>query len=136
MMLSIPLVLAIASTALAQDTLRNEFNVQHVASLDSLLAENLAVRKNGQVLITTSAPAATLWQIDPFTARNASLAFQFPGVSGSYGITELQIDLFYVTTGNFSIQTRKPVPQSFKLFEVNMTSYRTLPNGSVASPPQ
>ena len=38
--------------------------------------------------------------------------------------------------GNFSIQTRRPVLQSFKLFEVDITVYRTLPNGSVAIPPK
>ncbi|KAH8817460.1 hypothetical protein F5884DRAFT_694806 [Xylogone sp. PMI_703] len=114
----------------------NELTVNKVVDLAHFQVENLAVRQNGQVLVTTSAPAATLWQIDPTSNRNATLALSLPGVSGSYGITELQPDVFYVTAGNFSIQTRQPVPNSFQLFEVNMTSYRQRPDGTVVTPPQ
>jgi hypothetical protein len=113
----------------------NEYSVQRVATLENFLVENLAVRANGKILVTTSAPAATLWQIDPSSSGNATLVTRFPGVSGSYGITELQPDLFYVTTGNFSIQTRKSVPQSFSLFEVDMTNFHQLPSGGETSLP-
>jgi len=126
---------ASASAAAAQSAPPNELSVHHVAVLDNFLVENLAVRQNRRVLVTTSAPAATLWQIDPLSTHNATLAVRFPGVSGSYGITELQQDLFYVTTGNFSIQTRQTVPKSFRLFEVDMTSYSERPNGTELSPP-
>ncbi|KIW32535.1 uncharacterized protein PV07_04068 [Cladophialophora immunda] len=124
-----------ALIAAAQTTAPNEYTVQKIAALDNFLVENLAVRGNGKILVTTSAPAATLWEIDPQSSLNATLITQFPGVSGSYGITELQPDVFYVTTGNFSIQTRQPVPQSFTLFEVDMSGFRQLPTGKVTSLP-
>lgn len=114
----------------------NDFAVSRIANLTNFQAENLAVRKNGHVLVTTSAPEATLWQIDTTANHTAVIAVKFPGVSGSYGITELLQDVFYVTTGNFSIQTRQPVPESFQLFEVNMTGYRQLPSGEIVSPPE
>ncbi|RFU30697.1 hypothetical protein B7463_g5671, partial [Scytalidium lignicola] len=124
-------LLSLASTIAAA----SELTVNKITDLNHFLVENLAVRQNGQVLVTTSAPAATLWQVDPTSDRNATLALSFPGVSGSYGITELQPDVFYVTAGNFSIQTRQPIPNSFQLFEVNMTNYRQRPDGTVITPP-
>ena len=94
-MLSIfPFILAFASVSLAQDAPGNESTVQHVAALDKFLTENLAVRSNGQVLVTTSAPVAIMLQIEPFAARNGTLVVRFPGVSGSHGITEPQTDIF------------------------------------------
>ncbi|OAP60251.1 hypothetical protein AYL99_05253 [Fonsecaea erecta] len=129
------LLYTFALLSAAQSTPSDEYAVQHVANLDNYLVENLAVRGNGKVLVTTSAPAATLWQIDPQSSGNATLITRFPGASGSYGITELQPDLFYVTTGNFSIETRQPVPQSFALFEVDMTGFRQLPTGKITSLP-
>ena len=72
----------------------NESTVQHIAALDNFLTENLAVRSNGHVLVTTSAPVAIMLQSEPFAARNGTLVFRFPGVSGSHSITELQTDMF------------------------------------------
>ncbi|KAH0837182.1 hypothetical protein AYO21_08161 [Fonsecaea monophora] len=126
---------AFALITAAQSPPSTEYTVQHIAALDNFLVENLAVRANGKILVTTSAPAATLWQIDPESSLNATLVTRFPGVSGSYGITELQPDVFYVTTGNFSIQTRQPVPQSFALFEVDMTGFHQLPTGKIVTSP-
>ncbi|KIW93080.1 uncharacterized protein Z519_05685 [Cladophialophora bantiana CBS 173.52] len=119
----------------AQGTQVSEYSVQRVATLPNFLVENLAVRANGQILVTTSAPAATLLQINPLSASNATLVARFPSVSGSYGITELQPDVFYVATGNFSIQTRQPVPESFTLFKLDMADFHQLPIGRVTSLP-
>ncbi|KAF4636305.1 hypothetical protein G7Y89_g1778 [Cudoniella acicularis] len=66
----------------------------------SLRAENIAVRPNGQLLITTI-DAPDLWTVDPTTKKGSKL-LTFPNTLSSAGITELTPDVYAVVTGNLT----------------------------------
>ena len=95
--------------------------------------ENLAVRKNGQILVSVlSAPE--VYQVDPFYANSsATLISRIPGVTGLTGIVELQHDVFYVIAGNFSIATFKTTNGSYSIWKIDMRKSKVL-NGSVQPP--
>lgn len=84
--------------------------------------ENLAVRQNGQILVTIlSAPE--LYQVDPFhTDSPPTLIHRIPGVMGLLGIVELQHDVFYVIAGNWSTRTLQTTNGSYSLWKVDMGS--------------
>ena len=76
--------------------------------------ENLAVRSNGQLLVTVfSAPE--LYQVDPNGGKQPQLIHQFPGVLGLAGIAEVEKDVFAVAGGNLSLKTLTSPPGSFSL---------------------
>ena len=84
--------------------------------------ENLAIRRNGQILVTVlSAPE--LWQVDPFHDNSpATLVYRIPGVTGLLGIVELEQDVFYAIAGNFSIPTTSSTSGSYSIWKINMRS--------------
>ena len=84
--------------------------------------ENLAVRSNGQILVTL-ASTPEIYQVDPTLEQPATLVHAFPGYLACLGITELQQDLFYVITGNFSAVTSTTGPGSYSVWELDMTGY-------------
>jgi len=90
----------------------------------------LAVRQNGQILVTVlSAPE--LYQVDPFhTDSPPTLIHRIPGVLGLLGIVELQNDVFYVIAGNWSVDTLQTANGSYSLWKVEMGSS----NGAINSP--
>ncbi|KZP21480.1 hypothetical protein FIBSPDRAFT_953744 [Athelia psychrophila] len=66
-------------------------------------AENLAVRANGQLLVTLLT-APEIYQIDPFGSHETKLVETLPiGTGGLLGITEIQHDVFAVVAGNISL---------------------------------
>ncbi|KZW03545.1 hypothetical protein EXIGLDRAFT_721758 [Exidia glandulosa HHB12029] len=65
--------------------------------------ENLAVRANGQLLVT-HLDVPELWSVDPLTGHSVRLA-QFPGVTSAFGIAEVAHNVFAVATGNYSTAT-------------------------------
>ncbi|KAA6415127.1 MAG: hypothetical protein FRX48_01879 [Lasallia pustulata] len=85
--------------------------------------ENLAVRSNGQILVTLlSSPQ--IYQVNPFQTPSATLVHTFPTL-GCLGITELGNDIFYVATGNLSLSTFTAPPGTFSVWKVDMTSFST-----------
>ncbi|KZW03612.1 hypothetical protein EXIGLDRAFT_721802 [Exidia glandulosa HHB12029] len=93
------LVLAAFSSAHAASV-----TVREVASFPvGTWLENLAVRANGQLLVTYL-DVPELWSLDPLTGHSVRLA-QFPGVTSALGITEVAHDVFAVATGNYSLAT-------------------------------
>ncbi|KAJ4389812.1 hypothetical protein N0V93_007284 [Gnomoniopsis smithogilvyi] len=98
--------------------------------------ENLAVRPNGQILVTPL-NIPQLWLVEPDLPGEAFVAYEFPGVLGLTGIVEYQPDVFAVVTGNFSVSTGDPglgtwAIWSIDLGGVNITSNET----TLASPPR
>ena len=87
--------------------------------------ENLAVRSNGQILVTL-ASTPEIYQVDPTLKQPATLVHAFPGYLACLGITELQQDLFYVITGNFSTVTITTGPGSYSVWELDMRGYSPL----------
>ncbi|KAI1840658.1 hypothetical protein JX265_006132 [Neoarthrinium moseri] len=67
-------------------------------------AENIAVRENGNLLVTLLLPAAELWEIAaPYSAApRAGLVYSFPNLTGLVGITETAPDTFVVAGSNLA----------------------------------
>jgi len=95
--------------------------------------ENLAIRQNGQILVTVlSAPE--LYQVDPFhTDSPPTLIHRFPRVMGLLGIVELQHDVFYVIAGNLSVVTLSTTNGSYSVWKVEMGSGKVL-DGAIDPP--
>ncbi|CAM6097038.1 unnamed protein product [Calypogeia fissa] len=87
--------------------------------------ENLAIRSNGEILITLAEP--NLYLVNT-TAKSATLVYTFPDVLGLGGITEVDHDIFYLAAGNVSNITTRP--RSFSVWEVDMRSW-SLSSGAV-----
>jgi len=86
--------------------------------------ENLAVRHNGQVLVTLIT-APELWLVDPADPSRTRLVHKFQDVDGLSGIIEVEHDIFCVAGGKFDLQTFATEPGSFKLFSVDFTNFDT-----------
>ena len=84
--------------------------------------ENLAVRRNGLIL-TTSSNSPTVFQVNPFQSVRPSLVAEIPGIIGTFGIAELYTDIFYVAAGNVSNTTFAGVQGSWGLWEIDLTEY-------------
>ncbi|KAH7025244.1 uncharacterized protein B0I36DRAFT_376858 [Microdochium trichocladiopsis] len=65
--------------------------------------ENIAVRKNGNLLVTLS-DRPELYEIDPFNPAAPKLIHHFAGYSGLGGITETAPDHFTVNAGNITFE--------------------------------
>lgn len=87
------------------------------------LCENLAVRRNGQILVTI-ATVPQVYQVDPFKKKDAILLYSFPATTVT-GIAELEPDVFYVATGNitFSNDRLSPVPGSSAIWKLDLRSF-------------
>jgi sugar lactone lactonase YvrE len=117
-LLLIPLCLARPSRPQGRETLPA---IRQLAQFpNQTWLENIAVRSNGQLLITTfSSPE--LYQIDPFQPQSTpQLVASFPDVLGILGITELEEDVFAITKGNFSSAKGTVDPSSFSVFKADL----------------
>ncbi|KAI4212685.1 MAG: hypothetical protein LQ351_004576 [Letrouitia transgressa] len=90
--------------------------------------ENLAVRKNGQILATLL-NKPQVYQVDPSTG-NPILLHTFSSSTSCFGIAELDPDVFYVVVGNYSLTTFTPTPASFAVWKLDLTAF--LPTYNVA----
>ena len=101
--------------------------------------ENLAVRANDQVLVTTTAPSASVYQIDPLEILAPILVASFPDAAATSGIVEspYEPDVFYVATGNLTFNgTFVTPPTAFAIWELNMKSFLAYQNDTIAHPPE
>jgi hypothetical protein len=89
--------------------------------------ENIAVRENGELLLTTVFPKASLYVLENPQAPkpNVTLLHTF-GVDSLLGIAETQRDKFVVVGGNFS-GNAVGVPGSFAAWTVDFGSNDTAP---------
>lgn len=84
--------------------------------------ENLAVRRNGQIL-TTVLSAPKLYQVDPSKKRGPILLHTF-SASFVAGIAELQPDVFYVVTDNKTVDDPfASVPGSLAVWKVDLRRF-------------
>ena len=118
--------------AIASST--TEVAVHNVTRIPGLKFENLAVRANGQLLTTISAPVARIYQVAPFGLREPITVSNLPGVSTAAGIKELEPDVFYVAAGNFTLKTATSTPGTAQVFQVDMRTFHASPNGDIISP--
>lgn len=86
--------------------------------------ENIAVRANGQILATLL-NTPQVYQVDPnpSAAHPATLVHTFPAYLSCTGITELGNDIFYVITGNFSLQTLSTTPGTYSVWKLNLAGF-------------
>ena len=95
--------------------------------------ENLAVRSNGQILVTLLT-SPQVYQVNPFQTQSATLVYTFPSTLGCVGIAELGTDIFYVATGNLSLSTFTAPPGTFSVWKINMQSFSTsTPNSAIVT---
>ena len=87
-------------------------------------AENIAVRPNGDLLITR-VDVPEIYLINPSSASpNATLLHRFSDKLSTSGIAETAPDTFAVITGNSSLQAGvfTPVPGSFSIYSISFPS--------------
>ena len=95
--------------------------------------ENIAVRANGQLLVTfISSPV--VYQVDPFGLKRPALVCRFETAFSALGIAEIKPDIFAVISGNWSDKTFSSTPGSYSLFKVDLRAFRSATDGSVISP--
>jgi hypothetical protein len=101
--------------------------------------ENIAVRSNGQLLVTTiGIPGSTgpnLYLIDPLSSlqnpsspSTATLVHSFAPFHGVLGITEVEPDHFYVVTGNLSLSPFAFGTGTYAVQSVDLSSYSASTN--------
>lgn len=85
--------------------------------------ENLAVRSDGDLLLDTMS-TPSLYLLDPRANQpEPRLLYTFPEALGVLGITEMQPDVFYAITGNFSLTTGSYGPGTYALWEVELKGH-------------
>lgn len=86
--------------------------------------ENIAVRRNGQLLVTV-VTAPEVYQVDPSGKRDPVLLYSFPATTIS-GIAELEPDVFYVATTNLTFNVDNPfeiVPGSSAIWKLDLRPF-------------
>lgn len=83
--------------------------------------ENIAVRSNGAIL-ATSIDRHTLYSVDPF-AHTANTVHTFAPTDRLLGITEIEDDVFIISSANESIATNEASPGSSKLWKIDMAAH-------------
>lgn len=83
--------------------------------------ENIAVRKNGNLLVTLS-DRPELYEIDPFNPASPKLIHHFAGYLGLGGITETTPDIFTVNAGNITFGPFRAVPESFSVWKLDFNN--------------
>jgi len=86
--------------------------------------ENLAVRSNGQILLTIITKPE-LYLLDPSNPEKAILVHTFSEVGILSGIVEVDDDVFCVAGGNFSLETFQSEHGAGRIWEVDMKSFDT-----------
>jgi hypothetical protein len=96
--------------------------------------ENLAIRQNGQILLTALS-SSELYQVDPIHAdRPPALIYTIPGATSLLGIVEMQRDVFYVIAGNWSIVTFSTTSGSYSVWKIDIRQSKVLDDGSIYPP--
>lgn len=82
--------------------------------------ENVAVRSNGQLLLSmlTQPELRSINPLDP--SPKPSLVYRFPNSTGLFGITEIEPDIFAVVAGSLALTGDVFAPNSFALWKVNL----------------
>ena len=112
------------SARTAQSRLPLPVHVIHEFPLGTFV-ENLAVRRNGQILVTI-VTAPELYQVDPLKIRAPILIHTFSNATTLLGIVEVDRDVFYVAVGSIDFQKIQSIPGSFSIYKVDMTTFSIL----------
>ncbi|KAK4143450.1 uncharacterized protein C8A04DRAFT_28875 [Dichotomopilus funicola] len=92
--------------------------------------ENIAVRANGNLLLT-SVTVPSLFTIDPTTTNPPAPALHtFPNATGLTGITEITPDIFALVTGTWDLSTGRAALGSIAIWTVDFTTTLLDPTSS------
>ncbi|KUJ10203.1 uncharacterized protein LY89DRAFT_690005 [Mollisia scopiformis] len=83
--------------------------------------ENLAIRSNGQILITV-VNTASLVLVDPSNPSTPIVVHKFEGVLAVTGVIEVEHDVFYIAAGNFDLMKGNE-SGSYSIWKVDMGSF-------------
>ncbi|PSN59311.1 hypothetical protein BS50DRAFT_474325, partial [Corynespora cassiicola Philippines] len=97
--------------------------VEHVKDVASF--ENLAVRSNGNILLT-SLNSPSLYQISPNKTLPPISVATIPGLTGLLGIAELEKDIFYVVASNFTPPNVVTADGTNEIWKVDLRSSANL----------
>jgi len=84
--------------------------------------ENLAVRKNGEILVTILT-SPELYLINPSDPKEPVLVHKFDEVLAVTGIIEVKEDVFYVGGGNYNLKAFSNEHGSYFVWEVDLTDF-------------
>ncbi|KAF2000666.1 hypothetical protein P154DRAFT_575721 [Amniculicola lignicola CBS 123094] len=93
--------------------------VRQVATLPSYI-ENIAVRSNGHLLLTSFPTTSSIYTLDPKVGQSS--VSQLPpieGANGITGITEVSPDVFAIAAANFSLTTGAPLNGSIAIWTID-----------------
>ena len=98
--------------------------------------ENIAVRSDGQLLVTLFT-SPELYQIDPFQQNpTPQLVAQFPEALGILGIAEIEEDVFIISSGNVSFATQTLTPQSFSVWKADLRNQSAVALSKITDIPE
>ena len=129
---SFGLCASLPDTTIANPSVRLPLPAHTVAQLNSTPTwlENIAVRPNGDLLITQLAPHPILYTIKNPSSPNASLSpiyeWHVPNVTKLLGITETTPDTFVIVAGNATTDSLG-YHGTFSLWEARFPSSSSLP---------
>ena len=97
-------------------------------------AENIAIRSNGQQLITRlDTPELYLLQLETWNPHSI-LVYRFPGVLALTGIVEIAPDVFAVSAGNYTLDSG-PTTGSWAVWRLDLNGWdSTPPEGTLPLP--
>lgn len=95
---------------------------------DTQTLENLALRRNGDIL-ATSVASPTLFGVSSQGWTPPIPVAEIPGVTGLLGIAELEKDVFYVVGSNLT-----STENSNGVWRVDIRDFQAAPNGTVIQP--
>jgi sugar lactone lactonase YvrE len=96
--------------------------------------ENLAVRPNGQILVSVLT-SPQVWLIDPELPDRAVLVYESPSVLGLSGIVEYQPDVFAIAGGNVSLSTGEAFVGSWSIWSLDLGGLDITSNESISAAP-
>ncbi|KAL6715500.1 hypothetical protein ACLMJK_006461 [Lecanora helva] len=88
---------------------------------DNTLVENLAVRSNGQILVTEDFKPR-LWQVDSYRQRAPIVVHDFENTIAILGIVETSPDVFYVNSASYTVQGSKGSRIAY-IFQVDLRNF-------------
>ncbi|KAL3471242.1 hypothetical protein BJX99DRAFT_237879 [Aspergillus californicus] len=125
-----PFIHALVVISLAHTPFSNAANspvlVELVPQAQSL--ENLAIRRNGDIL-TTSSTSSSLFLVSH--SKTPAVLHEFPNLEALLGIAEVEDDIFYIT-GAAAITAPNP---SNEIWKIDLRGLQTSPDGSILTPP-
>ena len=120
----------------AQQYLKPELTVHPLWRTDAKF-ENLVIRENGQILVGTVAPNASIYQIDPLGIIPPTLIYTIPNTTGAVGLAERSPGLFYAATTYPNVHgLNYTIPTDYGVEELDLRKVQVLPNGKLSLQPQ